>query len=101
MTLAKKVPVSLWNTKDMLASAAAVRRNGEEKMSVHHYVTGVSSGKVEVRKYVAWAQIQEWLDASVRGAEVSAAQGSFVQEVAERFYQEQIDEGRVGAGWSP
>ena len=93
--IATALPNSMLNTGDMLAAAAALRREGEEEMNVQAYVTNASAGKIEMRRRVKWADIQDWLRVNVECGGVSASQGNFVREVARRFFVEPCEEGRV------
>ena len=81
------------NTQDMLAAAAALRREGDDQMNVQSYVTAACAGKIEMRRRVEWADIEHWLQDNVESGGVSARQGSFVREVANRFFVEQCEEG--------
>ena len=59
--IAIPLPCSMLNTKEMLAAAAALRRQGEEQTSVLSYVTAASLGKVEIKRRVEWEEIEQWL----------------------------------------
>ena len=48
---------------------------------------------MELRAHVEWEYIEHWLKKNVESGGVSAKQGFFVREVANRFFAEQCEEG--------